>query len=155
MPLWLTFLALNLPGDFKSQVQRAFAGFAADDGRLLFADAVNKTLQFQLERFVLRNRHRLAHDSFAGKFADHRHVAASKGQKLSQLGTDPLIVAGDAVNETFLRAVIERDIADDGAAAEDAMSFPVIAVKADSDEGTRANLVTAGTGCLWPARFFL
>src|ERR1017187_3930248 len=64
------FYLLNLPCDFKGQVQRAFGGFAADDGRLFFADAVDEALQFQLERFVLRNRHRLAHDFFAGKLAD-------------------------------------------------------------------------------------
>jgi hypothetical protein len=63
-------LVLNLPRDFKRQIQRAFGGFAADDGRVFFADTIHKILQFQLERFVLRNRHRLAHDAFAAEFAD-------------------------------------------------------------------------------------
>src|ERR1035437_8928347 len=64
------YLILNVPRHFKRQVQRAFGGFAADDGRLFFADTVDKTLQFQLERFFLRDRHWLAHDLFAGKMAD-------------------------------------------------------------------------------------
>ena len=45
-------------------------GFAADHRGLLFADAFHEVHQLLLERLLLRDRHRLAHDAFAGELAD-------------------------------------------------------------------------------------
>ena len=64
------FYLLNLPCDFKGQIQRAFGGFAADEGRVSFANALDEALQFEFERFVFRNRHGFADDAFAAEFAD-------------------------------------------------------------------------------------
>ena len=108
--MWLTFLILNLPCDFKSQVQRAFAGFAADHRGLSFADAFDEVLQFEFERLFFRDGHRLAHDPPAGKLADDGGVFAD-----AQLGGENffyerrllLAVAGDAINKTFLHAIVE------------------------------------------------
>src|SRR5262249_45715392 len=114
------------PRDFESQIQRTFGRFAADHGRLFFAHAFDEMLQFEFERFVFRNGHGLAHNFFSGKFADNRCAAVSKGNKLPQLGTYPLIVASDAINETFLRVIIERDVTGLRTAAEDAnLAHPV------------------------------
>src|SRR5271170_3629702 len=120
--LWLFYL-LNLPRDFKRQIQRAFGGFAADHRGLLRADAFDEMLQFELERFVLRDRHGFAHDFFSGKLADDGRVLADAelgGENFFQQRTFFLAIARDAIDEAFLHAVIERDVAGIGRAAEDA-----------------------------------
>src|SRR3984957_8085000 len=62
--------------------------------------------QFQFERLVLLDRHRLAHDFASAKFADDGRVLAA--QKLFQQRRFLLALARDAVNEAFLRPVIQR-----------------------------------------------
>src|SRR4051812_14080904 len=51
------FALLNLPCNFKRQVERVFGGFAADFGRLLRLHAFDEMLQFEFQRFVFFNRH--------------------------------------------------------------------------------------------------
>ena len=109
---------LDLPGDFEGQVQRALGGGAADFGRLMRLNAVDEIAQFQLERLVLLDGHRFAHDLFAGKLAHDGGVLAA--QQLFQQGRLLLAFARHAVDESFLRAVIQRDVAGDCAAAENA-----------------------------------
>lgn len=123
MPLWLTFLVLNLPCNFKSQIQSAFAGFAADHRRLLRADTFDEMLQFELERFVFVDGHGLAHDFASGKFADDGGVFADAelgGENFFDERRFFLAIARDAVEKSFLHAVIERDVAGIGRAAEHA-----------------------------------
>jgi len=137
-----SFYLLNLPRDLKRQVQRAFGGFAADHRGLLRADAFDEMLQFELERFVLRDRHRLAHDFFAGKLADDGRVLSNTelgGENFFQQRTFFLAVARDAIDESFLHAVIERDVAGIGRAAEDAdLAHPLRADAAGGEIGDAA-----------------
>src|SRR5262245_43583299 len=53
---WQAGLKLNLPRNFKRQVERLFGGLTADQGSLFFAHTLNEVLQFELERFFLRER---------------------------------------------------------------------------------------------------
>jgi hypothetical protein len=124
--LRLSFLILNLSRDFKSQIQRAFGGFAADHRRLLRAYAFDKMLQFEFERFLLSDGHRLAHDFFSSELADDGGVFANakfRGQNFFQNGTFFLVVPRDAINKSLLHAIIERDVTRIGRAAEHA-NFP-------------------------------
>jgi hypothetical protein len=109
---------LDLARDFDGEVEGAFGAFAADDGGGLFADAADEGLEFEFEGFVLFDGDGFAHDFFSAEFADDGGVAG--GEKFFQEGGFFFAFAGDAVNETFLRAVIEGDVAGVRAAAEDA-----------------------------------
>src|SRR5665213_627012 len=137
-----SFYLLNLPRDFKRQIQRTFGGFAADHRGLLRADAFDEMLQFELERFVLRDRHGFAHDFFSGKLADDGRVLADAelgGENFFQQRTFFLAVAGDAIDESFLHAVIERDVAGIGRAAKDAdLAHPLRADAAGGEVGDAA-----------------
>src|ERR1017187_5172912 len=137
-----SFYLLNLPRDFKGQVQRAFGGFAADHRGLLRADTFDEMLQFELERFFFRDRHGFAHDFFSGKLADDDRVFADAelgGENFFQQRTFFLAVAGDAMNKSFLQAVIERDVAGIGRAAVDAdLAHPLRADAAGIEVGDAA-----------------
>ena len=136
----LEFLALDLPRNFKGQVQCLFSRFAADHGRLLFADAFDEVLEFQLERFIFGNWHGLANDFLAAEFANDGGVAARQGEELGDRGTFLLAIAGDAIDEAFLGAVIKGDVTGGGfAAAEHAyLAHSFGADPADSEIGYAA-----------------
>src|SRR5437016_3850263 len=112
------FYSLNLPGDFKRQVQRALGGFAADQRRLVRPHRFDEMLQLQFERLLFLQRHRFAHDSLAPELAHDGRVFGL--QQFSEQRRFLLTFAGDAINETLLRAIIERDITGQRPGAEDA-----------------------------------
>src|SRR5437016_4817078 len=72
------------------------------------SDALDKVLQFELERLLLGDRHRLAHDAFAAKLTyDDRIFGA---QQFFQQRTFFLSVASDTIDKSFLRAIIQGDV---------------------------------------------
>src|SRR5437867_9665915 len=75
-------------------------------------------LQFQLERLLFRNGHWLADDPLAAELADNRGVLGTK-QLLDQ-GTFLLAVPGDAIDESLLCPVIQRNVTGHRPSAEDA-----------------------------------
>ena len=80
-------------------------------------------LKLQFERFVFVDGHRLAHDFASGKFADDGGVFADAelgGENLFDERRFFLAIARDAIKKSFLHAVIERDVAGIGRAAEHA-----------------------------------
>src|ERR1039458_277089 len=88
------------------------------------AHALDEVLQLQLKRFVLRNRHRLAHDPLAAELADDGGIFGV--EQLLQQRALPLVVPGDAIDESLLGAVVERDIAGPRAPAKDTdLSHPL------------------------------
>ena len=65
---------MDLARDLKGQVQRADGGGSIHERLLLFAHAFHEVLQFELERLLLQDRHRLAHNFFARELADDGRV---------------------------------------------------------------------------------
>src|SRR5580658_10309721 len=74
--------------------------------------------QLQLEWLVFLDRHRLAHDSSSGKFADDGRVLSV--QQLFDDGRLFFALAQDPGDVAFLRAVIQGNVAGGFTAAEDA-----------------------------------
>src|SRR5437588_4472508 len=109
---------LNLPRDFKRHIQRALGRFAADERCPVRAHRFDEMLQLQFERLLLLQRHRLAHDPFAAELAHDGPVL--RLQQFFQQRRFLFAFARDAVDETFLSPVIERDVAGHRAGAEDA-----------------------------------
>src|SRR5262249_53637138 len=130
---------LNLSRNLKCQVQSPLCRLTADDGRLMSAHALDEMVQLEFEGFTLLDWHRLAHDAFAAEFADDGRGFADaefRGQDFFQHRTFFFAVARDAIDEAFLRTVIERDVTGHRATAEDAnLAHPLWADAADGEIG--------------------
>src|SRR5437879_12440889 len=65
---------MNLARDLKRQIQRALGRFTAHQWRPVSAHRLDEIPQFQLERLLFLNRHRLPHDAFAAELAHNGRV---------------------------------------------------------------------------------
>src|SRR5688572_6676225 len=111
-----TILFGDLARDFPGEVQRFLGGLAAHEWRLAFAHALNEMRQLQFQRLLFVDGHRLAHDAFAGELT-HDGCGSCMQQFLQETALC-FAIARNPVDEPFLRAVIERDVAGRRAATE-------------------------------------
>lgn len=109
---------MDLTGDFQGQFDGLAGGFAGDHGGGAGADGMDEAFEFEFKRFFFLEGYRFADDAFATEFADDGGITGR--EEFFEQGGFFLMVAGDAVDETFLSAVIEGEVTGHGTGAEDA-----------------------------------